>query len=59
MNGPKKIYVERMGKLHLTGAQFHDNNHLMAIIDKIVTPIGRHVDEASPLVDAVSRTAAG
>ena len=52
VNGPKKIYVERMGKLHLTGAQFHDNNHLMAIIDKIVTPIGRHVDEASPLVDA-------
>lgn len=52
VNGPKKIYVERMGKLHLTGAQFHDNAHLMSIIDKIVTPIGRHVDEASPLVDA-------
>lgn len=52
VNGPKKIYVERMGKLHLTGAQFHDNTHLMAVIDKIVTPIGRHVDEASPLVDA-------
>lgn len=49
VNGPKKIYVERMGKLHLTGAQFHDNAHLMSIIDKIVTPIGRHVDEASPL----------
>lgn len=52
VNGPKKIYVERMGKLHLTGALFHDNAHLMSIIDKIVTPIGRHVDEASPLVDA-------
>lgn len=38
VNGPKKIYVERMGKLHLTGAQFHDNAHLMSIIDKIVTP---------------------
>lgn len=52
VNGPKKIYIERMGKLHLTAAQFHDNAHLMSVIDKIVTPIGRHVDEASPLVDA-------
>ena len=52
VNGPKKIYVERGGKLTLTQAQFHDNAHLMAIIEKIVTPLGRHVDEASPLVDA-------
>jgi len=52
VNGPKTIYIERMGKLHLTAAQFHDNAHLMSVIDKIVTPIGRHVDEASPLVDA-------
>lgn len=52
VNGPKKIYIERMGKLHLTAAQFHDNAHLMSVIDKIVTPIGRHVDEASPMVDA-------
>lgn len=52
VNGPKKIYIERQGKLHLTNAQFHDNAHLMGIIEKIVTPLGRHVDEASPLVDA-------
>ena len=52
VNGPKKVYVERNGKLQLTQAQFHDNAHLMGIIEKIVAPLGRHVDEASPLVDA-------
>ena len=52
VNGPKKIYIERKGKLYLTNAQFHDNTHLMGVIEKIVTPLGRHVDEASPLVDA-------
>lgn len=52
VNGPKQVYVEQMGKLHLTNAQFHDNAHLMSIVEKIVAPLGRHIDEASPLVDA-------
>jgi pilus assembly protein CpaF len=52
INGPKKIFVERLGKLTLTDVQFHDDNHLMNIIERILTPIGRRVDEASPLVDA-------
>ena len=52
INGPKKIYVEKMGKIHLTQARFQDQAHLMAIIEKIVSPLGRHVDEASPIVDA-------
>ena len=52
INGPKKIFVERMGKLQLTKVQFHDNTHLMNIIERIITPLGRRVDEASPLVDA-------
>lgn len=52
VNGPKAIYVERMGKLQKTDAQFQDTAHLMTVVDKIVTPLGRHIDEASPLVDA-------
>lgn len=52
VNGPKAIYVERMGKLQKTDAEFQDTAHLMTVVDKIVTPLGRHIDEASPLVDA-------
>ena len=52
INGPKKIFVERKGKLQLTNVQFHDDAHLMTIIERIVSPLGRRVDEASPLVDA-------
>ena len=52
INGPKKIFVERLGKLTLTDVQFHNDAHLMNIIERILTPIGRRVDEASPLVDA-------
>lgn len=52
INGPKQIFVEQMGKLQLTKVQFHDNAHLMNIIERILTPLGRRVDEASPLVDA-------
>lgn len=52
INGPKKIFVEQMGKLHLTKVQFHDEAHLMNIIERILSPLGRRVDEASPLVDA-------
>ena len=52
VNGPNKVYVEKKGKLILTDIKFRDNEHVMNIIDKIVAPIGRHVDEAAPMVDA-------
>ncbi len=52
VNGPKKIFVERNGRLQLTDVQFHDDTHVMNIIERILSPIGRHIDEAVPLVDA-------
>lgn len=52
INGPQHIFVERMGKLQLTDVRFHDDAHLMNIIERILTPIGRRIDESSPLVDA-------
>lgn len=52
VNGYKKVYVERFGKLELTTVRFNDNNHLMKIIDRIVSKIGRRIDESSPMVDA-------
>ena len=52
VNGCKQVYVERQGKLSLTEVQFRDNAHLMHVIDKIVSAIGRRCDETSPLVDA-------
>ncbi len=52
INGPEKIYVERYGKLTLTGIRFKDNAHLLHIIEKIVSKVGRRVDEANPIVDA-------
>jgi pilus assembly protein CpaF len=52
VNGPKKIYVERRGKLEKTEVIFRDNDHLLQIIDRIVSKIGRRVDETSPLCDA-------
>lgn len=52
VNGCKQIYVERKGKLVLTDAQFKDDAHLMQIIDRIVSRIGRRVDESTPLCDA-------
>jgi pilus assembly protein CpaF len=47
-----RVYVERAGKLEVTGLSFKDNQHLMQIIDRIVSRIGRRVDESSPMVDA-------
>lgn len=47
-----KVYIERRGRLELTGVTFHDNAHLMKIIEKIVSRVGRRVDESSPMVDA-------
>lgn len=52
VNGPYQVYVESKGQLKLTDIQFKDNAHLMQIIDRIVLKVGRHVDEASPMVDA-------
>jgi pilus assembly protein CpaF len=52
VNGPYQIYVESKGKIKLTDFQFKDENHLRQVIDRIVTKVGRHVDEASPMVDA-------
>src|SRR5580700_4623543 len=52
VNSYKRVYVERRGILDLTPVQFRDDAHLMAIIDRIVSAIGRRVDESSPMVDA-------
>ncbi len=52
VNGPKNVYVEQNGLIEKTNIVFEDNAHLMRIIDRIVSPIGRRVDESSPMVDA-------
>jgi pilus assembly protein CpaF len=52
VNGDSHVYVERQGKLYLTDVHFQDDQHLMLIIDRIVSQVGRRVDEASPMVDA-------
>jgi pilus assembly protein CpaF len=52
VNGPKNIYVERKGKIHRVPVTFESNDHVMRIIDRIVAPLGRRIDESSPYVDA-------
>lgn len=52
VNGANHVYVEKKGKLVLTDIKFRDDEHLMNIIDRIVSQVGRHIDEASPMVDA-------
>ncbi|MEJ2415455.1 MAG: CpaF family protein [Exilibacterium sp.] len=52
VNGPDAVYVERNGKLELTSVHFVDENHLRNIIDRIVSSVGRRIDESSPMVDA-------
>ena len=52
VNGAKQVYVERKGKLEKTDIEFRDDAHLMQIIDRIVSRIGRRIDESSPMVDA-------
>lgn len=52
VNGPGKVYVERRGKIEITDVHFDNDAHLLRIIDKIVSRIGRRVDELSPMVDA-------
>jgi len=52
VNGAKNVYVERKGKLHRVPVTFESNEHVMRIIDRIVAPLGRRIDESSPYVDA-------
>jgi pilus assembly protein CpaF len=52
VNGYDKVFVERFGLIERTNVQFENDNHVMRVIDRIVSPIGRRVDEASPMVDA-------
>ena len=52
INGPRQVYIERKGQLQLTEVQFRDNAHLIHVIDKIVSAVGRRCDEVSPMVDA-------
>lgn len=52
VNGPRQVYVERDGKLQRVKTKFEDGEHLMRIIDRIVAPLGRRIDEGSPMVDA-------
>jgi pilus assembly protein CpaF len=52
INGPKQVYIEQKGKLTLSDVQFRDNAHVLAIATRIVTAIGRRIDESSPLCDA-------
>ena len=52
VNGPKNVYIERKGKLHRVPVTFENNDHVMRVIDRIVAPLGRRIDESSPYVDA-------
>src|ERR1041385_1316164 len=52
INGPYRIFVERRGKMEKSDVKFRDNDHLLQIIDRIVSKVGRRVDETSPMVDA-------
>lgn len=52
VNGPGQIFIERKGKLEIANVRFRDDEHVLHIIDKIVSPIGRRIDESMPMVDA-------
>jgi len=52
VNGPKHIYIERQGRIERVDMTFQDNDHVRRIIDRIVAPLGRRIDESSPMVDA-------
>jgi pilus assembly protein CpaF len=52
VNGPSQVYVERQGKLESTEVKFRDDAHVIRIIDRIISPLSRHLDESSPMVDA-------
>jgi pilus assembly protein CpaF len=52
VNGPQNVYIEKKGRLERTNVVFEDNLHILKIIDRIVSPLGRHIDSDSPMVDA-------
>jgi len=52
VNGPRQVYIERRGKLELTTVAFRNDEHVMHVIDRIIAPLGRRIDESSPRVDA-------
>jgi len=52
VNGPRRIYVEKRGKVQLSNVTFNDDAHVLRVIDRIVAPLGRRIDESSPMVDA-------
>ena len=52
VNGPEKVYIEKKGKIILSPIKFRDDEHLKNVIDRIASAVGRHIDEASPMVDA-------
>lgn len=52
VNGPNRVFVERSGKIELSDVTFRDDEHVLQVIEKIVSPIGRRIDESSPMVDA-------
>jgi pilus assembly protein CpaF len=52
INGPKEIYIEKLGKLQLAPITFRDDSHVRHVIDRIVAPLGRRIDDSSPMVDA-------
>jgi len=52
VNGPNKIFIEKKGKIFLTALRFRNDEHVLNVIDRIVSLVGRHIDEASPMVDA-------
>lgn len=52
VNGPDMVYVEKRGRIELTNIKFNDDGQVMQVIDKIVAPLGRRIDESSPMVDA-------
>ena len=52
VNGPQQVYIEREGRLEMTNVTFQNDEHVMKIIQRIISPIGRRIDESSPMVDA-------
>lgn len=52
VNGPKDVYIEQQGKLTKSNVTFHDNHHVLKVIERIVSPLGRRIDESNPMVDA-------
>jgi len=52
VNGPNRVYIEKQGKIELSDVVFKNDDHVMNIIDRIVSSVGRHIDESSPMVDA-------